>query len=275
MLLRPGLATTVGLTQARQEGRELLTAAHTCPYRIVARPHQIPDRFMGRIGQDNSNEVGQTMQPRNQQRAASVRLDSIGRARRHLRRCNNGAAVTLRRQLSVKTVAARSRLVGRRQFLRRATKAGKRLLDLLNIECHRVEEMRLVPRIGLRRRDRNRVLLCVQPNEETGTLVDGRFPRQLVQCPAASTVVDRQAPSAQPAISETDLCCPYLQGPSCLSASQVLRFHAAVASSLRCVARFCGFCGVNPISRSRCQQPTIAYSMSKRCLATAHALDGP
>src|SRR5271165_73725 len=53
------------------------------------------------------------------------------------------------------------------------------------------------------------------------------------------------------------------------SAGQVLRFQAAIACSLRCVARFSGFCGVNPKLRNKCQHPTVEYSTSKRCLITA------
>src|SRR5208283_4156172 len=53
------------------------------------------------------------------------------------------------------------------------------------------------------------------------------------------------------------------------SAGQVLRFQRSMASSLRCVARFSGFCGEKPMLRSRFQQPHIEYSTSKRSLITA------
>ena len=137
MRQRPVAASAVDATVPEQEGKKLLALAPEIVSSRLAGPHKIPHRLMSRIGRPDPCQFAGSVQTRQRDRIAPVRLDPLARSFRDQRRSDHQAIVAERPYLAIKPVSRRPGLeadvqpaVSSRQSLDRLLNRQRAVLDL-------------------------------------------------------------------------------------------------------------------------------------------------
>ena len=107
MRQRPVAASAVDAAVPEQEGKKLLALAPEIVSGRLAGPHKIPHRLMSWIGRPDPGQLAGSVQTRQRDRIAPVRLDPLARSFRDQRRSDHQAIVAERPYLAIKPVSRR------------------------------------------------------------------------------------------------------------------------------------------------------------------------
>ncbi len=142
--------------------------------RVFARPRQIADRLVFRVGDPYSAQLTGTARFGQLNAVASVGLDPVARPPRNLRGRDDLANVALGRQCPLQSEPGRTGLVDDVKVLGRAD-LGQHLQKLADVVRHLADES---PRRSalLGRRNGDAVLVDVQAHMKFDTLFHGRSP---------------------------------------------------------------------------------------------------
>ncbi len=150
----PGTLADIPLAVSQQHGFELLTGLEPGSHRILARPRQIPDRFIPLIRHGHAGQLASPAQTRQLQGIASVSLDPLPGLTRDLRGGHHLALIAPATQLAHQMVPTRSGLVDDPQCLGRP-QMPQRLEQRGQLRRHRPHKPRPLPsRLGRSNRDR-------------------------------------------------------------------------------------------------------------------------
>jgi hypothetical protein len=134
---RPMAASAVNPAVTQQEGKQLLAFAAKVIRRRLAGPHKIAHRLMRLIRRLHARQFAGSMQPRQRDRVAPVRLDPLARSFRDQGRRDHHAIMTERLDLTIKPVSRRpgfeadmQPLVSFRQLLDRSLDRQRAVLDI-------------------------------------------------------------------------------------------------------------------------------------------------
>ena len=176
MFAGPMRAIGIDASLSQKEARHLLARAPQRLHRHLPRAAKIAHHLVGVLRNPDRREFARTEQRGLRKRVAPIGFHPIARPRRNQRRRDDHAFMTERRDLSIKPIAARPRLITKRQRAVLLGQAVDHLCDRFRSAWDLADKARFFASPGLGDRHRNRLLMRINRHIGRRRLFHGSFP---------------------------------------------------------------------------------------------------